>query len=258
MAEMYSTGLRTYCLSRGSFAQAMEDAVLKVYSGTAPATADAAETGTLLCTYTLSSATTDLLPGWGEVVKTTIALSATGNIHIYDVVIGGGTTITTNTYTVTAAIAGTCIKVAKKVAGLLQDVGLRVGATSATAVLQVEAPSNQSLAISLNAGATAAVTTFADSLQTSANDCIRFGRAASGVISKDTAQTWSGVAAATGTAGYYRLVTTYDTGALSTTQVRVQGTCGVGTGELQLSTTTFTAAQTYTIDNYTTTFPASE
>lgn len=56
----FSTGLRNKMLDTGSFKSIMALGEIKVYSGTAPATADAAATGTLLCTYTVSSGGTKL------------------------------------------------------------------------------------------------------------------------------------------------------------------------------------------------------
>lgn len=44
-----------------------------------------------------------------------------------------------------------------------------------------------------------------------------------GVLTKSTGETWSGTAVATGTAVFGRFVTAADTGAASTTDVRVQG-----------------------------------
>lgn len=46
---------------------------------------------------------------------------------------------------------------------------------------------------------------------------------AGGIISKPAGETWSGTAVATNTATFGRFVVTADTGALSTTAVRIQG-----------------------------------
>lgn len=55
---------------------------------------------------------------------------------------------------------------------------------------------------------------------------LTLGAAASGAIPKTSSETWSGVNAASGTAGYWRWVAPGDDGTLSTTQKRLQGTCG--------------------------------
>lgn len=53
-----STGLRNTMLASGSFKSAMNGSIVKIYSGTAPATADAAIPGdaVLLLTYSLNGA----------------------------------------------------------------------------------------------------------------------------------------------------------------------------------------------------------
>lgn len=56
----FSTGLRNYMLDTGSFKAAMAVGFLKLYSGAAPANADAAVTGTLLCTITIASGGTGI------------------------------------------------------------------------------------------------------------------------------------------------------------------------------------------------------
>ena len=79
--------------------------------------------------------------------------------------------------------------------------------------------------------------------------------ALAGIIAKAPGQTWSGTCTA-GTANYYRLVNSSDTGALSTTQPRIQGTVDVAGADLNLSSTTFTGGATQTIDYYTVAFPS--
>lgn len=57
---------------------------------------------------------------------------------------------------------------------------------------------------------------------------------------KPSAATWGGATAA-GVAGYWRLVAAADDGTLSTTQARIQGTCGSTSGaDLYMSNTTLT------------------
>lgn len=51
----YSTGLRNHLLATGSLKAALDTGLIKIYSGTVPATADAAVSGdaTLLCTVSV-------------------------------------------------------------------------------------------------------------------------------------------------------------------------------------------------------------
>ena len=74
--------------------------------------------------------------------------------------------------------------------------------------------------------------------------------AANGAISKKTSETWSGTSVAAGTASYYRLVAAGDTGVLSTTQPRIQGSVGLAGAELNLPTVTIVITTLYAIDNF--------
>lgn len=79
--------------------------------------------------------------------------------------------------------------------------------------------------------------------------------AAAGVLAKAPAEVWSGVNAATGTAGYFRHTAAGDTGALSTTQSRIQGNVGVTGSDLNLTSVSLVNAATQTIDFYTVAMP---
>ena len=79
--------------------------------------------------------------------------------------------------------------------------------------------------------------------------------AAAGVIAKTSGETWSGVNAAGGVASYYRHVASGDTGAVSTTEARVQGLIGVSGSDMNLTNTTLTNGATQTVDYYTLNLP---
>lgn len=78
-----------------------------------------------------------------------------------------------------------------------------------------------------------------------------------GVLSKKSSEVWSGVNAATGTAGYFRHVAAGDDGTSSTTQRRLQGRVAVAGAELNLSSVALTSGATQTIDYYSIVQPAS-
>lgn len=86
--------------------------------------------------------------------------------------------------------------------------------------------------------------------------CHFLGAAVSGVLSKNT-DIWSGVAGATGTATYFRLVVNTDTGVLSTTEIRMQGTIGTSGADLNMSSVSIVSGATQTIDTFDLTMPAS-
>ena len=85
---------------------------------------------------------------------------------------------------------------------------------------------------------------------------LNLGDAAAGITSKESGEVWSGVGLAAGTAGWFRYYSNaYVTGA-SDTAVRFDGICGVGTGELRMSSLTVAVGATTTIDTGTLTQPA--
>ena len=89
-----------------------------------------------------------------------------------------------------------------------------------------------------------------------ATNGLNLGDAAAGITSKEAGEVWSGVGLAAGTAGWFRYYSNaYVTGA-SESAVRFDGICGVGTGELRMSSLTVAVGATTTIDTGTVTQPA--
>lgn len=60
MALILSTGMRNKLMDTGSLKSILAGGLIRIYSGVAPADADAAATGTLLCTVSLASAGTGI------------------------------------------------------------------------------------------------------------------------------------------------------------------------------------------------------
>lgn len=88
-------------------------------------------------------------------------------------------------------------------------------------------------------------------------DGITFDSAAdAGVLSKNPAETWSGVNENTGTATFFRHVLSSDTGDESTTALRLQGTCAVAGADLNLTSVGLSSGATQTIDFYSVAMPA--
>lgn len=73
--------------------------------------------------------------------------------------------------------------------------------------------------------------------------------ASSGSITK--LGTWTGTASATGTIGHYRLKDVTATSTNDTGTTYEQGSCGIGTGDLQLDNTSVTSGQNVTITTWT-------
>lgn len=72
-----------------------------------------------------------------------------------------------------------------------------------------------------------------------------------GIIEKSASEVWSGVAVATGTAGWFRFVgNAADAGALSTTLPRIDGSVGVSGADMNFGTTSIVTGRTYTLDTF--------
>lgn len=86
---------------------------------------------------------------------------------------------------------------------------------------------------------------------------LRLGTSTSGVLGKLSGQVWSGVNSATGVAGWFRLyANAVDSGALSTTLPRIDGSVGTSGATLNLTSVNLTSGVTLTIDTVEITFPA--
>lgn len=81
--------------------------------------------------------------------------------------------------------------------------------------------------------------------------------AASGVLGKNSAEIWRGVNAASGLATFYRFASLTDSGLLSTTEKRLQGTVGVANADLIFSSVNFVAAESKRVDNFNVALPTA-
>jgi len=154
MAERLSTGLRDAMVGAGgsSMADALNDGIIKIYTGSQPADADSAETGTLLATITQDSA---------------------------------------------AFTSGV------------------------------------------------------------ATNGLSFGAASSGSAAKTSGEVWSGVAVATGTAGWFRFFANTVVEGASTSGVRFDGNIATSGADMNMANTSITSGGTTTIDSASITVPAS-
>ena len=247
MAYKVSTGLRNFLLGEGCLRKAFEDAVLNIYSGVAPTEADDAPTGVLLAKITKSSgavaANARSTPSY---YKITIA-------HAADTPDVGDTVKLTIDgvafqYAATAS-ENTVEKLAVKVAQQLNDLA-QVDAipTHDDGILYVKSRfDGVDITIAENTSTGDLTVTVAARVDAAVLNTLKFLAPSAGALLK-TADTWSGLGLATGVAGYFRLVTSSDLGTDNTTDIRLQGNCGVSGAELNLSTLNIVAGATQTID----------
>lgn len=259
MALQVSTGMRDFTNQNGSLKRALEGGSMRIYSGSAPATADAAATGTLLSTITVASgALTEEVLAQGTVTVTGTSGTMTSiTVNGYEV-LGATITFLTDLTTTAALVAAQINKY-----GAGGSCGYT--ATSAAAVVTLTAVPNTGTSVNGDAVVSTEVggdlggndvnvgTTTAGVDQVNG---LTWGTTTSGVLSK--AGTWSGVNAASGTAGYFRFYgSEVDADALSTVFKRIQGTCGTSGADYNMDSTALTVSATHTIDGGSFTEPAS-
>lgn len=76
-----------------------------------------------------------------------------------------------------------------------------------------------------------------------------------GILSKNTAEIWRGLIGTTGTATFFRFLAIADTGTLSTSQKRVQGTIGLVGADLNFSNVNLVAGNYRVIGSLNVTLP---
>lgn len=250
----YSTGLVDFLMQNGSFKRAFVNGELQVRTGSQVVTADTAVSGTLLCTYTLASGarTAETLPA------ASVTLASGGSGSVTSITIGGYEILGA-----TVAFNGTLAQTATDVATQINKYCSRGFAEVTAAAVSTKVTITATRASGNITGATVAtcstITTTDVAMGTEIAGVtpvngLGFGTSALGILSKDGV--WSGVAAATGTAGWYRLVgSVTDAGGLSATAIRMDGSCGTSGADLNMATTSIVVANTYSIDTATFTLP---
>lgn len=257
MALKESTGLRNFRLAGGSLRKAFEDAIINVYSGTAPASADLAVAGTLLLQVTKGSgAVAQGARSTPQVGTFTVGSCTLGQTFILNVTVDG---VGPTAYTYTAiADDNSNAKVAAKVAQMLNDIPQLQAISTSTGVVWV-ASRFAGLAFTIAAGAGSGTITGLTSEHIAASNVntLKLAAPSSGVELKNS-DTWSGVRLAEGTMGYFRMVTSSDDGTQSTSQYRLQGNVSTSGAELNVSNINASTGATETIDSCAFTEPESD
>jgi hypothetical protein len=261
MAVRLSTYARNFLLNFGSLKQLLSGGEVRIFTGSQPASADDAETGTELVTLTSSSGSrTAETRATGTITLTGSSGTCTG-VTFDGIEILGATVTYATSLTVTAAL------IAEQINKFNRNLGIE--ATSSGAVVTVYAPrgsgdtwngvvlnstmSGGDLAgADVNIGSAASGVDFANGLL--------FNAASSGSIAKDSSQTWSGVASDSGVAGWFRFcgsVTDPGTADSSYVYARIDGNIATSGANLNLTSTNITATATQTVSSWTWTMPAS-
>ena len=259
MPLRYSTGFRNHLAGGGSFKNAFQGGRLEIYTGSQPASGDAAVTGTLLVAVTddngahtpetKATGTLTIAGASGSINTVTVA-----GVNILDAAVPFNTDLTTTAADLAAAINAT------------QSVP-DYRASAAGAVVTITAPQG------MGAGANGLVVAYTATTMTAtpanmasgvtAVNGLKWGDGGSGAVSKLASQVWEGTNLAGGTAGWYRLYgPTNDTGALDSAGVTIRedGTCGTSGQQLNFTgSAVLTAAAKTTISgtSFTRTVPAA-
>lgn len=257
MAMRLSTGLRNFMLSNGPLKRAMEGGVIKIYSGAQPTSPDDTVPGasTLLATLSLASGavTSETVPEG----KVTLDSGASGSVDSITVnaeeILGVAVAFDTSLTVTATAVAAQINKYLSK--GTAEYVASAVGAViTITAV-----PNSGNIAAAVVSSATTIGTTdVAVGTETTGVDSVNgltYGTAASGALAKASG-VWSGVAVASGTAGWWRHYgPEADAGGADATKNRIDGTCGTSGADMNMSSTAITSGATQTLDSFSLTLP---
>lgn len=246
MAQKYSQGFVDFLNSEGSLQKMFADSKIRVFSGNAPSDAGQAESGTLLCQLTLGASTSYAVAVAKQAYISITGTPSSGNIVRTRV---NGTTYTTTLASATAAnkrTAALAVALSVDAAHGVDAVAVADATTHGGVVLR-SAVRGQAFTCALGTcTVTATITT--STISSTRGTFLQLGPTAAGIVSKISTETWSGVNVATGVAGYFRIVQPGDDGTLSTTQPRVQGTCGTTGADWNMDSVQFTSGATTTVN----------
>lgn len=256
MTLKYSTGARNAVMGFMPFKQAFHGGRIEIYSGSQPATADAAVTGTLLCTITNNSGA---FTAETRAVGTVTLAGSSGSVDALTV---NGVEIMGSVTAFNSTLAQTAADVAAKINAYQSPV--EYIATSSGAVITLTALPGKGASVNTFA----VVSTTTTLTKTDVNmaggvagaNGLTFGASGgtAGMVSKLASQVWTGSNAASGTAGYYRMYgSAADAGASDATGllVREDGAISTTGAELNLSSTALASGVTTTISSWDRTLP---
>lgn len=252
MALRLSTCLRNVLDGGGSMRKAFEDALLMIYSGPAPASADDSPTGDLLARITYTGAVcADNAHSTQMVEALTVSAYADGNTN--------GCTINTDwSFSVTASSDTTSTIAAKLAALINQDPTVPAVAIAVAAIVYIMSKFAGEAIVVVATGSPTPPSGPAHTLANARVNSLHLAAPVLGVISKESAA-WSHTAIKTGTAGYFRLVRTTDGLDSDTnyTDPRLQGDVSTSGAQLNLSNINLVSGATITVDTFAVTEPAA-
>lgn len=243
-----STAFRNFRQQNGSTKRALQGGILQIYSGTQPTSADDAPVGTLLNTMTLSSGT----PHTAETIST-------GSVTLTGGAAGSVNTVTVNSIDIldgavpyNGSLNQTATDVAAKINTTLSVPEYSASATGAVITISAMPGTGTSPNTLVVACTSTTITTSKTDMASGVANVngLTFGLSAAGVLAKSG--TWSGVAVADGTPGWYRFCrSAAESAGSSTTAIRVDGTVSTSGADLNINPNSSITGVTLTIDTFT-------
>ena len=259
MTVRISTGARNGMVGGLGLAAMLNHGYMEIYTGTQPATADAAKTGTLLGVVTASSgALTKETRASGSI---TITAAASGSINT--ITVGGLNIIPDGAV---SAVAGDTAATAALLCDAINRNGMFEATVSGSVVTIKGRPGTGVTTAAVTGTLTTVTATYVNmgSVQagTAPVNGLILGVFVAGVLAKLPSQVWSFAGVASGTAGWFRFYSsdTGDTGAAISAAPyypRLDGSVAVSGGDLNMSNITIAVASPTTVDTFSFTQPAS-
>ena len=246
MTLRFSTGARNAQASTLGLQGAFNRGYMEIYTGAQPVNADAAISGTLLGVSSVASGT--LTKETRAAGTITITGASSGSINT--ITVGGLNIIPDGAIAVSGDTTST---LASKLADAINRNGMMEATVASNVVTVRPRPGSGAVAAAI-AGSLTTVTATYVAVGTAVagvapvNGLILLPPVA-GVISK-SADVWSFSGLAAGNAGWFRYKSsdTADTGGASTVFPRIDGICGVGSGDAWLSSLAVSIGSPHTVD----------
>lgn len=257
MTLRYSTGLRNFLAKYGSLSDALSNGEVQIYTGAQPASADAAPTGTLLCTITANAA------------ARTAEVVATGSVTLTGGAAGSVDAVTVNAIDILGAsvpfnstLAQTASDVADQINRNMSSPDYRaVAAGAVVTIYALPGTGTQPNGYAVSATLTTITASYVNMAGGVAPvNGLKFNQPVNGAMDMYANQVWSGVNAAAGVAGWFRFVgSVADSGVVDSagTQIRLDGSVSTSGADLNLNNTSLALAATTRITTATATVPAA-
>lgn len=255
MTIRLSTGARNGIAQGLGFGGLFNHGSIKIYSGAQPASADAAVTGVLLGTVSVSSATV------------TSETRATGTITLTGGASGSVNTVIVNTFNIIPSGAVNFNTSLSQTASDLRDAINRDGIYTATvsgAIVTISPRAGAGTShntYTVSAGLTTITASYANMASGTAPVAgLVWAPPVAGVLAKPSTAVWGFTGVAAGTAGWFRMVASEsDPGTLVSAApyyVRMDGSIAVSGADLNLSNIAIAVGSPNTIDSLSFTVPA--